>query len=96
MHDHRVVVSHVGVVLIRLEAHFAIYVYVLKCTPRVAEDPHASALSLAREIVTRSPDCVAATKQLFQKTWYASEEEALALETKLQRKLMLSLNQVSV
>lgn len=62
---------------------------------KLAEDPQASALSLAREIVARSPDCVSATKQLFQKTWYASEEESLALETKLQRKLMLSLNQFS-
>lgn len=66
----------------------------LASTIRVAADPHASALALAREIVTRSPDCVSATKQLFHKTWYSSEKEALELETKLQKKLLMSINQV--
>ena len=61
---------------------------------RVSDDPLASAVSLAREIATRSPDSVAAAKQLYQKTWYASEKDCLELETKLQKKLILSLNQV--
>jgi enoyl-CoA hydratase/carnithine racemase len=71
-----------------------VWIDAFQTSNRVAEDPHESALSLAKEIVARSPDCVAATKQLYQKTWYSSEEEGLALETKLQKQLLLSLNQV--
>ena len=35
---------------------------------RVCEDPLAEAIKVAKEVITRSPDSVAATKQLFQRT----------------------------
>lgn len=52
-------------------------------------------MSLAREIVQRSPDSVAACKALFNKTWVSSEKDALALETELQKKLLAGWNQVA-
>ena len=62
---------------------------------RCAPDPLEASLILAREICERSPDAVAAAKKLFQDTYAgASEREALELETKLQKKLIASWNQV--
>lgn len=52
------------------------------------EDYRERAQALAEEIIARSPDAVAATKQLFNNTWSAPEEDALKLETELQRKLL--------
>jgi enoyl-CoA hydratase/carnithine racemase len=46
------------------------------------------AMKVAMEIVERSPDSVAATKELFQSTWVADEETCLNIETDLQRKLI--------
>lgn len=46
----------------------------------VAEDPHEAALLLARELATRSPDAVAATKRLFDGTWTASLRRTFAAE----------------
>jgi hypothetical protein len=51
-------------------------------------------MALARELCGRSPDAIAAAKKLFQDTWVSSEEECLDLETTLQKKLLLSWNQV--
>lgn len=63
---------------------------------RVCEDPMKDANSFATELVKRSPDAIAAGKQLFQSTWTtASDEESLRLETKLQRKLLVSWNQLA-
>ena len=63
---------------------------------RVCEDPMKDANSFAKELVKRSPDAIAAGKQLFQSTWTAaSDEESLRLETKLQRKLLVSWNQLA-
>ena len=56
---------------------------------RVCDQPLDEALELADEIIARSPDSVAATKGLFQRTWVSSPEDALALETELQRELLL-------
>lgn len=47
---------------------------------RIAEDPLAAAEVLAEELLTRSPDAVAATKRLFDRAWFASEYGALAAE----------------
>lgn len=59
---------------------------------KVCEDPMAEAGLFAEELVERSPDAIAAAKQLYQDTWTtASDEESLLLETRLQRKLLLSL-----
>lgn len=63
---------------------------------RCVDDPHAEAKALADAIVGKSPDAVALTKELYQRTWVnASEESALLLETKLQRKLLKSWNQLA-
>jgi len=60
---------------------------------RVVDDPFEESLKVAKEIAARSPDSVALTKKLFQETWTCSEEEALALETKLQKSILPSMNQ---
>lgn len=58
----------------------------------VSETPMEDAEALVAEIVTRSPDSVAATKALFHKTWAAKESKALRLESVLQAKLLLGRN----
>jgi len=60
----------------------------------VAEDPHAQAMDLAREIASKSPDAIRSAKQLFEETWHADERTGLELETKLQLELIGSENQV--
>ncbi|KAL3778851.1 hypothetical protein HJC23_001462 [Cyclotella cryptica] len=62
---------------------------------RCVEDPMAEALRVAREIVERSPDSVAATKELFNTTWVADEEQCLKQETTLQLKLIKTYNQIA-
>lgn len=60
---------------------------------RVVDDPLAAAKALAAEIAQRSPDSVAAGKQLFDDAWGASEWGALAAERKWQRRLIGRRNQ---
>jgi enoyl-CoA hydratase/carnithine racemase len=64
---------------------------------RCAQDPFAASLALAQELREKSPDAIAACKKLFQETYAGgvSEKEALDMETKLQKKLIGSWNQVS-
>lgn len=83
---------------------------VTKCitTTTSSNDTHASeqdfdkehdiamqeAIKLAKEIVKQSPDAIAASKLLYQKTWVdANEKDSLELESKLQKKLIPSWNQ---
>jgi enoyl-CoA hydratase/carnithine racemase len=61
---------------------------------RTAADPQAAALELAREIASRSPDAVRAAKRLYDHAWPAVED-ALVLETELQRTLLGSQNQMA-
>jgi enoyl-CoA hydratase/carnithine racemase len=61
----------------------------------VADDPLAAARELAREIAGRSPDAVRAAKRLYDESWIAAPEEALVLETELQRGLIGSPNQLA-
>ena len=61
----------------------------------VADDPLAAARELAREIAGRSPDAVRAAKRLYDESWIAPPEEALLLETELQRGLIGSPNQIA-
>lgn len=59
----------------------------------VADDPLAAAQGLARQIVERSPDAVAATKKLFNANWSAvSARSALWNELVAQVKLMTGEN----
>jgi enoyl-CoA hydratase/carnithine racemase len=60
----------------------------------VAEDPRAAALALAREIATKSPDAIRATKRLLDASGVVSVEEGLRLEEKLQASLVGRPNQV--
>lgn len=60
---------------------------------KLADDPFAAAETLADEILTRSPDSVAASKRLFEDAWHGSEYGALAAERRWQRKLLGSKNQ---
>jgi enoyl-CoA hydratase/carnithine racemase len=62
---------------------------------RVCENPLEEAVKTAKLISSRSPDSIAAAKILFQKTWIASEEDCLEMETKLQMKLLPSFNQIA-
>ena len=60
----------------------------------VANDPHAEAMALAREIATKSPDAIRAGKRLLNRAGVVSVEEGLRLEEQLQLSLVGSSNQV--
>ena len=60
---------------------------------QVAEDPHAQAMSMAREIAGKSPDAIRATKQLFETAWHADAKTGLELEAELQAGLIGTANQ---
>ena len=61
---------------------------------RLADDPHAEALALARDIATRSPDAVRAAKRLFTLAADADAAAVLAAETGEQVALLGTENQV--
>lgn len=56
-------------------------------------DPLTAARELAAQIASRSPDCVASTKFLFQRAWPASVTKAFWLERWYQLRLLLGKNQ---
>lgn len=60
---------------------------------RVCDDPMAEALAFAQELAERSPDAVAASKLLFNRTWSATDKAALDWETRLQKKVIGRANQ---
>jgi enoyl-CoA hydratase/carnithine racemase len=62
---------------------------------KTCDDPLNYAEELANELVKRSPDAIACTKELYNRTWMASEKECLEVETELQRKLLASWNQMA-
>ena len=61
---------------------------------RVAGDPRAEALALAREIAEKSPDAVRAGKRLLDASGVVDVSEGLRLEEALQRSLIGRPNQV--
>ena len=62
---------------------------------RIAEDPFAAALDLAREIAQKSPHAVRAAKRLYEETWTGVDPAAaLVLESELQMDLLGKPNQV--
>jgi enoyl-CoA hydratase/carnithine racemase len=61
---------------------------------RVADDPHATALTLAREIAGKSPDAIRAAKRLLNASVVASRDDGFRLEEQLQRELIGSPNQL--
>lgn len=60
----------------------------------VADDPLARAEKLAQLIANRSPDMVRATKRLLRTSRTQTDDERLALEEKLQRRLLGTPNQM--
>lgn len=62
---------------------------------KVCDNPLEEAEIFAKELVQRSPDALACAKELYQTTWMATEKECLEVETKLQRKLLASWNQLA-
>jgi len=61
---------------------------------RVVKDPMAAAIELARSIMHKSPDAIAAAKRLFMDTWYAESNAGFGREAELQRQLIGSPNQM--
>ena len=66
----------------------------LRLVTHVSDDPHAHAMTLAREIASKSPDAVRAGKKLLESSWYADERTGLELESSLQMALIGSDNQL--
>ena len=65
----------------------------LNLVTEVSADPLAAALALVEELKTRSPDAVAATKQLYQETWVAGVRRAFSRESRIQLGLLMGKNQ---
>lgn len=59
----------------------------------VAEDPHAAAMALAKEIAGKSPDAVRAGKRLLEETWRADPATGLSTEASIQSTLIGTPNQ---
>jgi enoyl-CoA hydratase/carnithine racemase len=61
---------------------------------RCAEDPFGAALSLAKDIASRSPEAIRAAKKLWNDATAGSIDEGLALEEQLQLSLIGTPNQI--
>lgn len=59
----------------------------------VSDDPHGDAMKLAREIASRSPDAVRASKKLWNQAPLGTLAEGLQLERQLQASVMGGANQ---
>jgi enoyl-CoA hydratase/carnithine racemase len=59
----------------------------------LAEDPLATALEAARQLLDRSPDSVSAAKRLYRKSWAGSAGGALARESYYQVRILRGRNQ---
>lgn len=59
----------------------------------ISDNPMEEAERLIAEIKTRSPDAVAATKQLFHETWVAGVRRAFSKESRIQLGLLMGKNQ---
>lgn len=58
----------------------------------VAEEPNEKAMQLAQLICQQSPDAVAATKKLYDKSWWSKPGFALARESYYQVRILLGKN----
>ncbi len=61
---------------------------------RVEADPLAAALATARDIASKSPSAIEASKRLLSAALYAGEEDGLVLESVEQDRLIGSANQI--
>jgi len=59
----------------------------------VSDQPLQEAMQLARQIIERSPDAVAAVKKLYHRNWFRAEWLMLAKESYYQVKILLGKNQ---
>ncbi len=66
--------------------------HVLGLASEVAPDPHAAAGAFVEEVRRRSPDAVAATKRVFERTWGRSPRRTFAHERATQLRLLLAAN----
>ncbi len=60
----------------------------------LAEDPLATAMTLAEEIASRNPHAVRAGKRLYENSWHGDAKTGLSLEATLQKDLLGSENQL--
>jgi len=60
----------------------------------VAENPHAAAMTLAREIASKSPDAIVTAKRVINAAPYLNQKEGLLLESKAQEEILLKENQL--
>jgi enoyl-CoA hydratase/carnithine racemase len=61
---------------------------------RIAEDPHAEAMALARDIAGKSPDAIRAAKRLLNQAGTVDPEAGLIAEAHEQEALVGSVNQI--
>ncbi|MFC1876649.1 enoyl-CoA hydratase-related protein, partial [Thermodesulfobacteriota bacterium] len=54
---------------------------------RICENPFEAAGDMAQEIADKSPDAIAAGKQLLEEAWHGSSVDGLDLEARLQKKI---------
>lgn len=59
----------------------------------ISDEPVESAKALANQLITRSPDVIAALKKLYQKQWHRSESSMLATESWYQVRILTGKNQ---
>ncbi len=64
------------------------------CITRVDPDPHAAAMTLAREIAAKSPDAVRGAKRLYNRAAEAGAADLLRAESREQKALIASPNQM--
>ena len=76
-----------GRIVSGVEAH------ALGLVTHISADPLAHARKLAAEMVSRSPDAVAAAKLALQEAWLGTEGKALSSERRWQRRLIGFKNQ---
>jgi enoyl-CoA hydratase/carnithine racemase len=61
---------------------------------RICENPFEAAADMAQEIADKSPDAIAAGKQLLEGAWHGSSADGLNLEASLQKKILGQANQI--
>lgn len=59
----------------------------------LAENPQATALEAANQLLERSPDTVSATKRLYRRSWFGTAGSALARESYYQVRVLRGRNQ---
>lgn len=62
---------------------------------RISDEPLVAARRLAAEIASKSPDAIRSAKHLYDESWTGHAAETLALEAKLQLRLIGSPNQMA-